>query len=154
MKTLYLSLFTLFVLGIVALTVFAPLARATPAGATITVNTLIDSDADDTTCSLREAIIAANTNAAYHGCTAGSGDDFITFSVIGIIALSDSLPAITSDLSINGPGTSDLAVSGSGKYMIFDVTVPATTTLQNLTVQQGYGPWYSHGAGVYANGAS
>jgi CSLREA domain-containing protein len=159
MKTLYWGLFALFVLGIVALAARVPLARATQAdaaqaGATITVNTLIDTDTEDAYCSLREAIIAANTNTAYHGCTAGSGDDFITFSVTGIIALSDSLPAITSDLSINGPVTSDLVVSGSGKYMIFDVTSPATTTLQNLTVQQGYGPWYSHGAGVYANGGT
>ena len=155
MKALYLSLFTLLVLWIVALAVFAPLARATPV-ATITVNTPADSDADDAYCSLREALIAANTDTAYHGCAAGSGDDTITFSVSGTITLTSALPDITSNININGPGLSALAVSGDGKYRVFDVTSPVTTTLQNLTVRDGYCPNTSAcgGAGIRTAGGA
>jgi len=50
------------------------LARPCPARAAvpITVDTTVDEDVDNARCSLREAIIAANTNTNYHGC-AGSG---------------------------------------------------------------------------------
>jgi CSLREA domain-containing protein len=41
--------------------VFA-LARVAAAGVTV------DADVDDAACSLREAIVAANTDADYHGC--------------------------------------------------------------------------------------
>ena len=34
----------------------------------ITVTTAADSDVADSDCSLREAIVAANTDAAYNGC--------------------------------------------------------------------------------------
>ena len=45
--------------------------------AIITVNTTDDELNGDGDCSLREAIRAANLNAAIDGCTAGSGDDTI-----------------------------------------------------------------------------
>jgi len=44
---------------------------------TIQVNTLTAGIADDGLCSLQEAIYAANVDAAYNGCVAGSGDDVI-----------------------------------------------------------------------------
>src|ERR1041385_9203508 len=45
--------------------------------ATITVNTATDENTSNATCSLREGIIAATTDAAYNGCAAGSGVDTI-----------------------------------------------------------------------------
>jgi len=45
--------------------------------ATITVNTFTDELNADGDCSLREAVVAANTNAAVDSCTAGSGADTI-----------------------------------------------------------------------------
>src|SRR3954449_8122419 len=41
-------------------------------GATITVNTTADVIAGGGSCSLREAVISANTNAGGSGCTSGS----------------------------------------------------------------------------------
>src|SRR5687767_1516810 len=78
---------------------------ASPAmAAAITVNTLADTEADDGTCSLREALVAANTDAASGAsvgeCGAGSGTDTITFGVSGTIVLTFPLPGITTDLSI------------------------------------------------------
>jgi CSLREA domain-containing protein len=51
-----------------ALVLAAPLTAGI-ASADVTVNTTADSDADDLQCSLREAIVAANTNADHQGCT-------------------------------------------------------------------------------------
>ena len=51
--------------------------------ATITVNTTADEFNTGPGCSLREAIRAANTDAAFGGCPAGSGADTITFCVNG-----------------------------------------------------------------------
>ena len=49
---------------------------ASPAqAATITVNSLADTTADDGQCTLREAITAANTDNASGECAAGSGWD-------------------------------------------------------------------------------
>ena len=45
----------------------------------ITVTTTSDSIADDGFCSLREAVIAANTDSSFHDCPAGSGADTIVF---------------------------------------------------------------------------
>jgi CSLREA domain-containing protein len=51
-----------------------PVAHA----ATITVNTTFDEFNNDGDCSLREAILAANTNSAVDGCTGGWLADTIT----------------------------------------------------------------------------
>lgn len=45
--------------------------------ATINVNTVADEYGPGTACSLREAITAARTNAAFGGCSAGTGGDTI-----------------------------------------------------------------------------
>ena len=45
----------------------------------ITVNTTADTIMDDGQCSLREAVIAANTDRTTGGCPAGSGADVIQF---------------------------------------------------------------------------
>ena len=50
------------------------------AASTIPVTSTVDSLADDGQCSLREAVIAANTDTAVGGCPAGSGADVIIFA--------------------------------------------------------------------------
>ena len=66
--------------------------------ATITVNTTADEFGTGAGCSLREAIQAANTDAAFGGCTAGSGADVIT------------VPANTYTLTIGGVGDNTNAI--------------------------------------------
>lgn len=66
--------------------------------ATITVNTTADDNTVNGNCTLREAIIAANTNAAVDACTAGTaGLDTIRFNV--------------------GAGTPSIAVTGAGEIV-------------------------------------
>jgi CSLREA domain-containing protein len=76
-----------------------PIARA----ATITVSSTADAVANDGQCTLREAIIAANTDTASGSttgeCAAGLGDDTIDLTVItGTINLSGLLPDIISNV--------------------------------------------------------
>jgi CSLREA domain-containing protein len=88
------------------------LATASPrpasGAATIVVNSPVDEDANNDGCSLREAIIAANTNASHNGCTAiGAGvGDTIEFNLgtgTPIINIgSTPLPTITEAVTIDG----------------------------------------------------
>ncbi|TMA76333.1 MAG: CSLREA domain-containing protein [Deltaproteobacteria bacterium] len=88
-------------------------AAAVTPGATITVNSTDDTvNGSDHNCTLREAIIAANTNAPSGGssgeCTAGStGLDTITFDTTVFngnqtITIGSSLPNITAPVVITG----------------------------------------------------
>ncbi len=97
-----------------ALLMFSAVAGAN----TITVNSMADVAADDGQCTLREAIIAANTNAvsgvSAGECAAGSlGADRIEFHIPGVgvrtITPASPLPAITEQVTIDGstqPGSS------------------------------------------------
>lgn len=92
------------------LCLWLPLASAD--AATITVNSSSDSVANDGACTLREAIVAANTDLP-SGITAGecaagtlAGQDQIVFAIAGsgvhTILVASGLPDIVSSLSIDG----------------------------------------------------
>src|ERR1051325_10831824 len=114
-------------------------------------------------CTLRKAIINANTDsAAYPQCAAGSGLDTIVFLSPMTISLTksgiseeDALTGdldITDSLIIEGPATID----GAGLDRIFDINphvgAHITVTLDNLNLRNGRGPG---GAGaIYVNGAT
>ncbi len=96
---------------------------ASAIAATITVNTLVDENNTGTSCSLREAITAANSNAAFGGCSAGSGPDTLNITVNGTINLTAALPNITSSMTISGNGANLLTVrrDTGGNYRIFHI---------------------------------
>jgi CSLREA domain-containing protein len=95
--------------------VAAVLARAAPA-ATITVNGTGDTSANDGKCTLHEAILAANNDAASGAaageCIAGSGTDLIHFAIPGsdsgcdgtgvCTILTGGLPSLDTALTIDG----------------------------------------------------
>lgn len=116
-------------LGLLGLSGFA-------SAATITVNSTADPGASGI-CTLRDAIIAANSNAASNGCTAGEAApaDTIAFDIpagdancdgtshVCTIALSSQLPDITEAVVIDGysePGASanSLAVGDDATVLI------------------------------------
>src|SRR3954451_11338058 len=72
------------------LSLLATTGTQTALAASITVNTTADEYDTGAGCSLREAIQAANTDAAFGGCAAGSGADTI------------SVPAGTYTLTLTG----------------------------------------------------
>src|SRR6476620_7306018 len=89
--------------------------------ATINVTTTGDTVANDGFCSLREAVNAANSNAAANDCPAGSGSggDIISLPA-GTYTLTGSATEdanLTGDLDVlNGSGavTNDLTIAGAG----------------------------------------
>jgi CSLREA domain-containing protein len=121
--------------------------------ATITVDSVEVNDFDDGICTLREAILAANQDIAYHGCSTGSGLDQIDFSLppaSTILVMNVPLPAVTDALAIIGPGEEELTIDGSGLQPIFLVdsaAAPISFSLSYLTVAHG------HATGSGAGGA-
>ena len=87
----------------------------------------------DSTCSLPNAIISANTDTAVDGCDQGSGRDTIRLS--GTINLDANLPAITAPLDIRGPSSGYATIDGQGAYQIFRINDGVNPTLSNLRLQ-------------------
>ena len=136
------------VLAITALAVAFPSpARA----ATITVSTQVDEAGTGADCSLREAVQAANTNAAYGGCPAGaSGEDNISLFT-GNYTLTQAGAEedgnLTGDLDVTEALTIDgwenhntfiqaSATAGNGIDRVLD-THGVSLTLMEVTVRHG-----------------
>lgn len=80
--------------------------------ASITVDKSADDDSNGT-CTLWDAITAANTDTATNGCAAGNGADTITLGVN--ITLGASLPNITTEITIEG---ADYDIDGNDQHQI------------------------------------
>jgi hypothetical protein len=89
--------------------------------ATITVTSPADSGAG----SLRDAIAAA------------SSGDIINFNVTGVITLTTGTLTITKNLTISGPGASNLAISGNNAVRVLSVNQNATVTISGVTIENG-----------------
>ena len=83
-------------------------------------------------CTLTDAIIAANHDRPEGGCPAGRGADIITLTQD--IRLGDELPAITSSITIEGEG---YAISGAYRWRIF-YNDGGALTIKDLTMTDGY----------------
>ena len=105
--------------------------------ATLTVNSLADTQVNDNQCTLREAIIIANNDnqSGSTDCATGSSVDTINFNLDGIILLNSALPTITQDIIIDGVGQT-IHIDGQNTVPIFNITA-AYATFQNLTIQNG-----------------
>lgn len=134
------------------------LLLATPAmlsaQSVIQVNSTADALADDGQCTLREAVIAANTDLPSGGtageCPAGDGDDRIavpagTYALT--IAGADEDAGETGDLDaigtliIEGVGARQTIIDGNGIDRVLDVRPDGhQVTLEHLTVRGGRAP--------------
>jgi parallel beta-helix repeat protein len=99
-----------------------PVLAASPAAAAgIVVNSKAMLTEDDGTCSLPEAIKAANTDTASGAssgeCAAGAGADVITFSVTGTV-YTTRLPDITGPVTINGNHAVTLNGQGASSFFL------------------------------------
>ncbi len=134
--------------------------------ATITVNTTADEYNTGPACSLREAIRAANTDAAFGGCPAGSGADMIAFSVNGTFLITINPGPdengdaagdfdLLTDITIQGNGAANTIVDGGSADRVFDIAPtggPAlTVVLSGLTIQNGkaFSSNFNVGGGIY-----
>ena len=120
--------------------------------AIITVTSIADDMIVNGQVTLREAIQAANTNSRVDGSTAGSGADTIQFAA-GLagqtITLGGTELQITSPLTINGLGATQLSISGNNTSRIFEVTAGNSVTISGLTLTQGMS---DNGGGILNSG--
>ena len=128
--------------------------------ATLTVNSLADgTPANDGQCTLREAILNANDQSGSTDCAAGSGNDAIRVGVTGTVQLSEALPNLFSDMSIEGPGADRFTVrrDTGGDYRIFTVTSGSVVSISGITISGGNVPGStssSNGGGIYNDGGN
>jgi CSLREA domain-containing protein len=129
------------------------------AAATIDVTTTADTLANDGQCSLREAVLAANGDAAQGGCPAGGGADTIrlpaeTFT-LALAGTDDA--ALNGDLDLTG--TVNVVGAGQGPAQprttisgivdrVFEVRPGATVTISDLRVINGNPPDGANGPNV------
>ena len=96
---------------------------------------------DGTTCSLVNAITAANTDTATGGCAAGSGADTIELqSDVTLTAVNNGtngLPQITSEITIEGNGFTIARGAGAPNFRILQVNASGNLTLNATTISGG-----------------
>ena len=114
---------------------FSTLIAAAPAiAATITVTTLADELNADGDCSLREAVQAANTNAAVDACTAGAAGLDTVVLPAGVIPLSVTI-SVSDAVIVRGAGRASTTVNrGAANAFNGPGVAGATLTIEDLSV--------------------
>ncbi len=112
---------------------------------------------DPNHCTLRDAITAANADAATGGCPAGAGADTIVLPAKATITLTEpdnpdnGLPVVTSAIMIEGNGTTAKRGSSSPQFRIFEVN-NGSLELRNIIISGGN--IYSKVGGIFAHDSS
>jgi hypothetical protein len=114
---------------------------------------------DGTTCTLVDAITAANTDTTTGGCPAGSGADTLVLVPGSTHTLTSSnnttlggatgLPVVTSTITIQGNG-STVQRSSASAFRLLAVQTTGNLTVQQLTLHGGQ--ILGNGGGVYNKG--
>jgi CSLREA domain-containing protein len=141
----------------------------TPAAGTITVNSTADvANGSDGLCTLREAITAANSDAAsgvvVGECAAGSisgADEIVLTGVSGTISLASVLPNLSSHMALTGPGPNQLTIArspavGTPDFRIFTIDSGRSVTMTGLTISNGKATGLSNaafGGGIFNSGS-
>ncbi len=105
---------------------------------------------DGTTCTLIDAITAANTDIATGGCVAGSGADTIVLQAGSTLTLygPSGLPTVSSNITISGNGATIEADGSAPPFSLLEVDNSGDLTLNNITLSN------SQGSGIYSYGGS
>lgn len=121
----------------------ALLAPITAHAGTFTIDTISDADSA-AGCSLREAVETINTGtASNNGCAVSINplgtDDEINFALPtgSTITLSGSELAITTSVSINGPGATELTINANNASRIFNFDNAPNSVVDGLTLSGG-----------------
>lgn len=125
---------------LMALCILISIAQPAHADATIVVSD---------TCSLIDAITAANTDTATGGCIAGDGADTIELETAVTYTLTlvnnassqqggnNGLPRITSEIVINGNDATIARDTAAPLFRLFEVEASGDLTLNDVTLQGG-----------------
>jgi len=99
---------------------------------------------DGTTCDLIDAIIAANTDTATGGCTAGNGADTLVLANSSIHTLTSvsytgltGLPAVSSTITISGNGSTVQRDGAAPFFGLLEVGPTGNLTVRDLTLRGG-----------------
>jgi len=87
----------------------------------------------DKSCSLADAIAAANTDRERGGCPAGNGADVIHLAES--VTLQAELPSISSEITLHGYGNT---ISGSGQFRLFNIEIDGALTINYATLEDGW----------------
>ena len=97
---------------------------------------------DNTTCTLVDAVTAANNDAVAGGCSAGSGADTIELTVdITLTSIAEGdrgLPFVVSDITIAGNGFEIERSLGAPDFGLIDVAGAGTLSLNDVTLTNGH----------------
>lgn len=116
---------------------------------TITVNSGGDVLANDGACTLREAVIAANTDtpsgAAPGECPRGAGPDDIVIAVpkVTLAIPGTGLGAQAGDLNLDGPvtisgsGAASTTIDAAGVDRVFEIAPATNVTIRDVTITGG-----------------
>ncbi len=102
-------------------------------------------------------LTVTNTNDSGSGslrnaiATAASGDT-IQFSVTGTITLTSGVLIVNKNLTIQGPGAAQLAVSGGGASQVLFVGPSVTISISGLTIENGNAGTGGAGGGIENQG--
>jgi len=121
------------------------------AAATFTVNSLADTpDAVPGNGICADAGGLCTLRAALQEANAFAGDDTINFSVTGTINLTGALPTVSSNINMNGPGSSSLTVrrDTGGDYRIFFLD-NRIVSISGITITNGKTPDAVAGSGQF-----
>jgi CSLREA domain-containing protein len=120
---------------------------ASPQGTTIHVTTTEDEILNDGNCSLREAVLAADTDSAVDACPAGSGEDVIVLPAghywVNLEGAGEDAGLtgdldITSSITLRGAGSWQTSIDASKDDRIFDIHPGShTVRLEDLTLLNG-----------------
>ncbi|MEI6045491.1 MAG: choice-of-anchor Q domain-containing protein [Chloroflexota bacterium] len=141
-----------FLLGLCQLTLAALLfVSTTPVAQAATYNTTC------TTAQLLLDIAAANTAGGANTINLAAGCTYTLTVVdntltVGLGTSGNGLPAITSQLTINGNGATITRSNTAPNFRIFYVQAGGTLTINNLTISGGNTGIGFAGGGIYSNG--
>ncbi|MCP4426252.1 MAG: right-handed parallel beta-helix repeat-containing protein, partial [Chloroflexi bacterium] len=106
---------------------------------------------DGTTCTLADAITAANTNTATGGCVAGDdagGHDTIDLQTD--VTLGSALPTINSSIVLEG---NDFMIDGANSFIVLQANNSGDLTVNNVTITGG-SSGFENGAGIHCDGCT
>ena len=93
----------------------------------------------DPDCSLREAIVAANTNPGADDVPVPAGNYLLTLGQL----------TVSEDVDISGAGESNTIIDGNDTDRVFLISSATTVTINTLTIQNGNDFYYGGGIANY-----
>ncbi len=111
-------------------------ATSSVPNSTLIVNTLADENdgTPNSTCSLREAILTANSGTPTGGCGADNPRIIFEPTLSGTITLGSPLPALN---SVNLAGNGSITIDGDGSSSVLEIPGNQQVVLSHLTIAGG-----------------